>query len=72
MRLITMREYRSLFDQSTTPDQDDRVYAKALGLTADELVDLPQPDYRQACYAVLDVARKPLENPNSASVSTSA
>jgi hypothetical protein len=71
MHQITMREYRSLFAPSIAPEDDDKVYAKALGLSADELVDLPQPDYRAACFAVLEVARKPLKDPNSLSASTS-
>jgi len=69
---ITMREYRTLFSAATTPEQDDVLYAKCLGITADELIDLSQPDYRAACFAVIDVARKPLESPNSQSASTSA
>lgn len=68
---ITMREYRTLFTVSTTPEEDDKIYAKALGLTSDELIDLPQPDYRAACFAVLEVARKPLKDPNSPSASIS-
>jgi len=68
---ITMREYRTLFSTATTPEDDDVIYAKALGLTPDELIDLSQPDYRAACFAVIDAARKPLDNPNSASVSIS-
>ena len=68
---ITMREYRTLYSTATTPEQDDVIYARALGLTADELMDLPYPDYRAACMAVVDMARKPLEVPNSQSASTS-
>ena len=67
---ITMREYRRFFTSDSSPYEDDEVFAKALGLTADELVDLPQPDYRAACFAVLEIARKPLAVPNSASAST--
>jgi hypothetical protein len=72
LKQMTMREYRTLFDAKIAPEQDDVIYAKALGITADELIDLPQPDYRAACFAVIDAARKPLDNPNSASASTSA
>jgi hypothetical protein len=69
---MTMREYRTLFDVKVASENDDVVYSKVLGITADELADLPQPDWRAACLAVIDAARKPLENPNSASASTSA
>jgi hypothetical protein len=68
---ITMREYRTLFDVKIAPEQDDVIYAKTLNITADELIDLPQPDYRAACLAVIDAARKPLSDPNSQSASTS-
>ena len=69
---ITMREYRTLFDTKVAPEKDDVIYAKALGITAEELADLPQPDWRVACLAVIDAARKPLADPNSQSASTSA
>lgn len=72
LQQMTMREYRTLFSTATTPEQDDVIYAKCLGITPDELIDLPQPDYRAACFAVIDAARKPLEVPNSQSASTSA
>lgn len=69
---MSMREYRTLFDPKIEPEKDDLIYAKVLGITPDELIDLPQPDYRAACFAVIDAARKPLDNPNSQSASTSA
>jgi hypothetical protein len=67
---ISMKEYRGLFDPSQSAEQDDAVYAKVLGITAEELADMPQPDYRWACRSVLDAAKEPLADPNSQSVST--
>jgi hypothetical protein len=69
---MTMREYRTLFDTKIKPEKDDVIYSKVLGLTTDELTDLPQPDWQRACLAVIDAARKPLSDPNSASASSSA
>lgn len=68
---ITMREWRSLFNSETTLEQGDAIYAKLLGITVDELLDLPQLDYRYTLISIIDTAQKPLDNPNSPSASTS-
>jgi hypothetical protein len=71
MRLISMREYRAMFDPASTVEDEDVIFARVLGLTPAELNDLPVLDYRLAKLAVTETARKPLQFPNSASVSTS-
>jgi hypothetical protein len=68
---ITMREWRSMFAAGATQEQGDVICAKALGITADEFIDLPQPDYRLAQKALIDTAVKPLADPNSQSASIS-
>lgn len=68
---VTMREYRSIFAADTTAEQEDVIFAKLLGLTPDELIDLTMLDYKQAKLFAINVARNPLAVPNSPSVSTS-
>ena len=67
---ISIKEYRLLFDTAHTPEQDDELYARCLGLTIDELQALPLPDYRRAIAEFFIKAREPLSDPNSASAST--
>jgi hypothetical protein len=69
MGRISIREYRELL---ATKDQvrEDELLAQAAGLTVDELLDLPQPDYRLVVDAFFKTARAPLADPTSASAST--
>lgn len=69
---ISMREYRAMVDTSQPREQGDATLAKAAGLTVEELLDLPQPDYRRLVGAVIKAAREPLADPNSVSASSSA
>jgi hypothetical protein len=70
LRRITIREYRELV---TTKDQprEDALIAQVVGLTADELLDLPQPDYRLVVDRFFKTATEPLADPTSASASIS-
>lgn len=61
--LVSTREYRALFDKSQEQADEDRTIAKAAGLTVDQLIDLPQPDYRRVTAAFLELARSPLDDP---------
>jgi len=72
MMQITQREYRSLFDKDQKPEEEDAIIGKAFGLTADEVADLPQPDYRLLGREFFRAAKGPLDDPNSQSASTSA
>jgi hypothetical protein len=69
---ISIKEYRLLFDTTHTPEQDDELYARCLGLSVEELQALPLPEYRRAIREFFDKTREPLADPNSASASTSA
>ncbi len=61
---ITIREYRSLFDQDKTDAQSDELVARACGITVGELLDLSQPDYRRLLKRFFETAREPLDDPN--------
>lgn len=70
LSLITMREFRSLFEVDSTTEDSDRLLARCAGLTLDELIDLPYPDYRRVFAEFLERARNPLSDPNSPGGST--
>jgi len=67
---ITIKEYRELM---STKDQEreDALIGQVVGLTVDELLELPQPDYRQVVAAFFETATEPLADPTLASASTS-
>ena len=71
LSVITIREYRALFDKKQKQEDEDATLAKVVGLTVDELLDLSQPDYRRVTEAFFKAAREPLSDPNSVSESTS-
>jgi hypothetical protein len=61
---ITIREYRALFDKEQPQEAEDATIAKVCGLTVEELLELPQPDYRRLVKRFFDAARAPLSDPN--------
>jgi len=66
---ISIREYRELLN-TKDQDQEDGILAKVAGITVEELLSLPQPDYRRVVDTFFKAAREPLADPNSQSVST--
>lgn len=64
LNVVTIREYRALFDKAQPQDEEDAIIAKACGITVDELLDLSQPDYRRLVKRFFDAAREPLADPN--------
>jgi len=66
---ISIREFRQLVK---SPDQDteDRILAKVAGITEEELLSLPQPDYRLLVDKFFKAIQEPLADPTSASEST--
>ena len=69
---ITIAQYRVLFKQETTPEQEDELLAPCFGLKLEEFEALPYPDYKRVTKAFFERARDPLSDPNSVSASTSA
>lgn len=70
MHAISMREFRALLDPAQPAEDGDAIMAKVCGLTAQEVTDLPQPDWRALASGVLKAAREPLADPNSQSASS--
>lgn len=72
MHRVTIAEWRSLFDQETTIDQEDAIISRAFGLNGyEEVQALSQPDYRLLAKLFFDAGTEPLADPNSQSASTS-
>lgn len=69
---VTLREFRSIFDNAQPQVDEDKIVAKACGLTLDEYLNLPQPVARRVIAEFMRAATQPLAVPNSPSVSTSA
>ena len=69
---VSLREFRSIFDNGQPQADEDRIVAKACGLSLDEYLDLPQPVARRVIAEFMRAATQPLSVPNSPSVSTSA
>ena len=67
---VSMREYRALLDREQPAEEGDAILGKAFGLTAAEVSDLPQPEWRRLVAAFFKAAREPLADPNSASASS--
>jgi hypothetical protein len=61
---ISIREFRSLFDQGQAQDEEDALIAKVAGLTVEELQSLSYPDYRALAKKFFEAARDPLSDPN--------
>ena len=68
---ITISQYRHLFKNETTPEEEDALLAPCFGITVEEFETLPYPDYKRITKAFFDQARDPLADPNSQSASTS-
>ena len=67
---VSIAEWRSIFKKGQKQKEEDKIVGKILGISADEVANLPQPVYRRLMKKIFDVAAKPLDDPNSQSAST--
>lgn len=68
---ITMVEFRSVLDPAQEAKEGDAIIGKCVGMTAEEVGELPMPDYRRLAQAFFVKAREPLADPKGPSPSTS-
>lgn len=61
---ISVREWRDLVSDKGDQEQEDELTARICGLTVDEMLDLPQPDYRKLLVAIVKKAKEPLADPS--------
>lgn len=64
MSKVSLREYRAIFDKDQPQEEEDALISRASGLTVDEYLNLPYPEWRKLIMAFFAVARNPLTNPN--------
>lgn len=60
---ITMREWRELWNPETPAEREDELFAKILGITPDEWLDMPQPEVRRYARLVLKAGTEPMSDP---------
>lgn len=71
IKAISWNEWRGLL--RGTLENEDAVIAKMCGIEVEKLLqfyELPQPEIRLFLRAVIDSGQRPLDDPNSASEST--
>lgn len=61
---ITNREWRQLWDRNQSDEDGDVIVGRMVGLSGDEIADLPVLDYKRLIAKVLQVGREPLADPN--------
>jgi hypothetical protein len=60
---ITIKEYRTLFEDRQTDEAGDAIIAKCTGLTVDQVQSLGQNEWRRLVKAFFAKAREPLSDP---------
>lgn len=61
---ITLAEYRTVADRNCTREDSDRILAKVMGLTVDELNAVGFREWRKLTAAFWESAVSPLDDPN--------
>ena len=65
LELLTLREFRLLFDKSQPQETEDVILSKVCGMTADEYRDLPYMEWRRLTFNLFKRLRDPLSDPNA-------
>ena len=68
---LTVREWRGFFDVASSDESSDEVIARLTKLKVDDFLDMVRDDYRLILKTIMDLSNRPLDDPNSASESTS-
>lgn len=59
---MSFREYQSILLPSQDDEDGSEILGRCVGLTGDELDNLPLPDYKRVVQAVVMKARQPVPN----------
>lgn len=68
---LTVADIRSLLDVKKKQHQGDEMLGKAVGMTANELLELPFPDYRKLTRFFWKCVSEPLKDEDDAKNSVS-
>lgn len=60
---VTRREFAHFGETATPEDEENAILAKATGLKAEEIANLPQPDFDQLVMAFYRTRRELMSNP---------
>lgn len=62
LRQMTMKEYRAMFDPSSAYEDEERVMARVVGLTVEDLQALTVYDHKLLWREFFRVCREPLRD----------
>jgi len=68
---ISLEEYRAVITPKQKPEEEDAIMARVFGMSIEDYLKLPVPDWRFLTFKFFELARRPLADPNLASESTS-
>lgn len=68
---LTRKEFRGIFDPRVSDKKTDEMLARLCGEKLDYIEGLLNDDYRRILDAVIELANRPLDDPNSPSESIS-
>ena len=69
---VSYRQWKVIWDSGSSEDETNEHIARCAGMTADELLDLPQPDFKLLIHALHRKGTQPLAVPNSQRASIAA
>ena len=64
MHQISIGEWRALLKPEQPDDEEYATLAKISGMTAEEIENIPQPEYSSFIQAVIKKAANPVSDPN--------
>jgi hypothetical protein len=60
LAIVTLREYRALFDKTQPQSSEDEIISKVCGLGIEEYLDMPYQDWRRLLIAFFKRSREPI------------
>lgn len=67
---LKQKEFRGMFSVEVSDKESDKVIARITGLKVAEVGDLLRDDYRRVMTKIVELANRPLQDPNFQSAST--
>jgi len=69
LSVISIGEWRSLFDPAQPDAEELALVARVIGWEVEKLINVRQPDYRNLMVALYARAQNPVSDPNASSAS---
>lgn len=61
---LKQREWRAFWTPGASTEEEDRIISRLTSLSVDELADLLRDDFRRIVSKIIDLANRPLDDPN--------